>query len=158
MDNSSDDTTVLALTARVVAAHVGHNAVEAAELPDLIRSVYNALSGVHAEPRAVAAAPDAPEADEAETETETETETEALTPAVPPEKSVFNDFIICLECGKKQKTLRRHLQSAHDLTPEDYRDRWDLAAHYPMVAPSYAETRSELAKKIGLGTKRIPRS
>jgi predicted transcriptional regulator len=140
MDDSSANTTVLALTARIVAAHVGHNEVNADELPDLIRSVYEALTGLGDVPR--------------QTESNHEHEHEALVPAVPPEASVFNEYIICLEDGKKQKTLKRHLQSAHGLTPEAYRARWDLPPNYPMVAPDYAERRSELAKSIGLGTKR----
>jgi len=146
MDDSSADTTVLALTARVVAAHVSHNEVEAEELPGLIRSVYEALNSVGTEFGH----------DEAEHEHDHHHDHahEPLVPAVPPEASVFNDYIICLEDGKKQKTLKRHLQSAHGLTPEAYRARWDLPPNYPMVAPDYAERRSELAKSIGLGTRR----
>ena len=142
MDDSSGKTTVLALTARLVAAHVANNAVNARDLQRLIRSVYEALTGVghqaHRQETIVQPAhiPEAPE------------------PAVPPEASVFNDYIVCLEDGKHQKTLKRHLQSAHGLTPEAYRARWGLPSNYPMVAPDYAERRSELAKSIGLGTKR----
>ncbi len=146
MSDLYSDTTVLALTARVVAAHVGHNEVSADALPDLIRAVYNALTEIgSAAPPHPAPEPDAPEPD-------------ARVPVVSPEASVFNDYIICLEDGKKQKTLKRHLQSAHGLTPEAYRARWGLPASYPMVAPAYAERRSNLAKSIGLGTKRIPTS
>lgn len=140
MDDSSGSITVLALTARVVAAHVGHNAVDAAALPALIRSVYDALADL---------GPGAPRPTP---------ERDAPVPAVPLAASVFNDHLVCLEDGKKQKTLKRHLQSAHGLTPEAYRARWGLPANYPMVAPEYAEHRSALAKSIGLGTRRIPRS
>ena len=142
MDDSSGNKSVLALTARIVAAHVGHNAVSSAALPGLIQAVYNALIEARPAPPPETAAP----------------ERTTLTPAVPPEESVFPDHIICLEDGKKQKTLRRHLQSAHGLTPEAYRARWGLGPNYPMVAPDYAERRSALAKSIGLGTKRIPTS
>ena len=143
MDDSSGDATVLALTARLVAAHVGHNAVGADDLPDLIRSVYDALNdlGHNGSPRAPRSTMKPAE--------------QVPVPAVRPEASVFNDHIVCLEDGKKQKS---HLQSAHGLTPEAYRTRWGLPPSYPMVAPDYAERRSELAKSIGLGTKRIPTS
>ena len=144
MTDSSSNTTVLALTARVVAAHVGHNAVSDDDLPRLIKAVFDALRGLNAEPPPTQA-PTAPEP-------------QLLTPAVPPEESVFQEHIVCLEDGKKQKTLKRHLQSAHGLTPEEYRSRWGLGPSYPMVAPAYAERRSALAKSIGLGTKRIPTS
>ncbi len=144
MDNSSGNTTVLALTARIVAAHVGNNDVDADALPALIRAVYDALASTADNPvsQPIAAPPRA---------------AAVPTPAVPIVASVFNDHIVCLEDGKKQKTLKRHLQSAHGLTPEAYRARWGLPASYPMVAPAYAETRSALAKSIGLGTKRLPR-
>ncbi len=149
MNESPEDTTVLALTARVVAAHVGHNPVTADALPGLIRAVYSALNGLN--PGRV----DEP-ADE-EAEPTLAPASEDLVPAVPPEESVFQDHIVCLEDGKKQKTLKRHLFSAHGLTPEAYRERWGLGPSYPMVAPDYAERRSELAKSIGLGTKRLGR-
>ncbi len=144
MDNSSDNTTVLALTARIVVAHVGNNDVGAEALPDLIRAVYHALSETSGETRP-------------EPRPNNQPAQAALVPAVPLEASVFNDHIVCLEDGKKQKTLKRHLQSAHGLTPEAYRARWGLPSSYPMVAPDYAETRSALAKSIGLGTKRTSR-
>lgn len=143
MDHSSGDRTVLALTVQIVVTHVGHNDVAAEALPDLIRSIYDALSGAEAAPRP------SPEA---------EPDSDTPLPAVPIARSVFNEHIICLEDGQQQKTLKRHLQSAHGLTPEEYRARWGLPPSYPMVAPAYAERRSELAKSIGLGTKRIPRS
>ncbi len=122
---------VLSLTAQIVSAHVSNNSVTPDALPSLIQDVYRTLSGVGRE----APAPDKPQ------------------PAVPVKKSVFPDYIVCLEDGKKLKMLKRHLKTAYNMTPEQYRDRWDLPADYPMVAPSYARHRSTLAKKIGLGTK-----
>src|SRR5271156_6591115 len=122
---------VLGLTAQIVSAHVSNNSVAPDALPSLIQEVYRTLAGVGKEP----AVPDRPQ------------------PAVPVKKSVFPDHIICLEDGKKLKMLKRHLKTAYDMTPEQYRDRWGLPPEYPMVAPNYARHRSSLAKKIGLGTK-----
>jgi predicted transcriptional regulator len=128
--------TVLGLTAQIVSAHVARNTVEPDKLADLIREVYRTLTSVGEEP-AEATKPKA---------------------AVPPTKSVFSDYIVCLEDGKKMKMLKRHLMTDHKLTPEQYRARWGLPASYPMVASNYAKTRSALAKKIGLGQKRsMPR-
>ena len=129
-ENNSKD--LLQLTANIVSAHVSKNAVGAAELPTLIRDVYQALSNVGQAP---VKEPERPQ------------------PAVPIKKSVTPDYIVCLEDGKKLKMLKRHLKTAYDMTPEDYRERWGLAADYPMVAPNYAKQRSRLAKQIGLGTK-----
>ncbi len=134
MAEQASSSDVLGLTARIVAAHVSHNTVEPAALSSLIHSVYSALSGIGQ------AAPAAAPADKPQ-------------PAVPIKKSVFADHIICLEDGKKLKMLKRHLQTAFDMTPDQYRERWGLPADYPMVAPDYARHRSSLAKKIGLGTK-----
>ncbi len=122
---------ILALTAQIVSAHVGANSVSADLLPDLIRDVHRAVSslGTTAPPPA-----------------------ERPQPAVPIKKSVFPDYIICLEDGKKLKMLKRHLMSAYNMTPDQYRERWSLGPDYPMVAPNYAQHRSTLAKKIGLGT------
>ncbi len=122
---------VLALTAEIVAAHVGNNSTQANELPLLISEVHRALTSLGT-----------PQA-----------EPERPQPAVPVKKSVTPEYIICLEDGKKLKMLKRHLKTAYNMTPEEYRERWGLAADYPMVAPSYATHRSTLAKKIGLGTK-----
>ncbi len=122
---------VLGLTAQIVAAHVANNAVPSTELAALIQDVYRTLSGVG----------------------QTAPLNEKPTPAVPVKKSVFPDHIVCLEDGKKLKMLKRHLATAYDMTPEQYRERWGLPADYPMVAPNYASHRSSLAKKIGLGTK-----
>ena len=129
---SVEHTELLSLTSEIVAAHVSNNAVSSTDLPSLIETVFNTLSTLGAEP--------------AEPEVE-------LKPAVPIKKSVTDDHIICLEDGKQLKMLKRHLKTAYDMTPEDYRAKWGLPASYPMVAPNYAKKRQELAKKIGLGRK-----
>lgn len=121
------------LTVQIVAAHVAHNNVAANDLPVLIDQVYKALNGLGKPVEPVRERPQ---------------------PAVPIKKSVTPDYIVCLEDGKKLKMLKRHLKSAYDMTPNEYRERWGLAADYPMVAPSYANQRSALAKTIGLGTRR----
>ena len=131
MSEQSNQSDLLALTAEIVAAHVGNNVVQVGDLPQLIHEVYRTLASVGTTP----AVPERPQ------------------PAVPVKKSVTPDYIICLEDGKKLKMLKRHLKTAYDMSPEDYRERWGLAADYPMVAPNYALHRSTLAKKIGLGTK-----
>ncbi len=123
---------MLELTAQIVAAHVSHNSVSTDMLPNLIQEVYKTLTNIGKE----------------------QPETEKLQPAVPIKKSIAPDYIICLEDGKKLKMLRRHLKTSYGMTPEQYRERWNLPADYPMVAPNYAQHRSSLAKKIGLGTKR----
>ena len=130
---------ILGLTAQIVSAHVGNNKVASEELPGLIQQVYLALNGSSAAPSPAQMRPAAP--------------TERPRPAVPISKSVFTDFIVCLEDGKKLKMLKRHLQTAYGMTPEQYRARWGLDANYPMVAPEYAKKRSSLAKAIGLGTR-----
>ncbi len=123
---------LLALTAEIVSSHVANNTVGHSEVPELIQSIYGKLSEI------------------ASGETEASVE---LTPAVPIRKSVTDDYIICLEDGKKLKMLKRHLMTAYGMTPEEYRAKWGLRPDYPMVAPSYALKRQELAKKIGLGRK-----
>lgn len=128
--------TLITLTSDIVAAHVSNNSVAVNDLPVLISNVYAALSGLN--PAQPAAEP-APE------------------PAVSIRASVKNDHIVCLEDGKKLKMLKRHLMTRYNLTPEQYRTRWNLPADYPMVAPAYAEKRRELAKKIGLGRKPSPK-
>ena len=120
-------------TVQIVAAHVSHNSVAPNDLPALIEQVYGALTGLG---KPSTPAPIRPE------------------PAVPVRKSVTPDYIVCLEDGKKLKMLKRHLMTHYQMTPEQYRAKWNLPADYPMVAPSYAEQRRTLAKKIGLGTKR----
>ncbi len=125
------------LVAQIVSAHVSNNTVEAAALPALIQEVYKALNGLKGGVSEAAAA-------------------EKPVPAVPIKKSVYPDYIVCLEDGKKLKMLKRHLQSSYNMTPDQYRERWGLPRDYPMVAPSYAERRSDLAKEIGLGRKTEP--
>ena len=131
----SDETTassLLALTAQIISAHVSHNTVAATALPTLIQEVHRALSSIESAPAPLSQRPES---------------------AVPIAKSITPDFIICLEDGKKMKMLKRHLKTAFNMTPDQYRARWGLAQDYPMVAPRYAKQRSSLAKKIGLGTK-----
>lgn len=131
MADNSANSDVLGLTAQIVSAHVSNNSVTPDALPALIQDIYRTLANVGQEP----AQPDKPQ------------------PAVPVKKSVFPDYIVCLEDGKKLKMLKRHLKTSYNMSPEQYRERWGLAADYPMVAPNYARHRSSLAKKIGLGTK-----
>jgi len=123
---------ILGLTAQIVSAHVSNNRVETEALPPLIQSVYRSLSTAGNSEATPAA---------------------AQTPAVPIKKSVFPDYIVCLEDGKKLKMLKRHLQTSYGLSPDAYRTKWGLPREYPMVAPNYAATRSGLAKQIGLGRK-----
>lgn len=136
IDNSLKPEELLSLTSDIVAAHVSNNTVGVSDLPGLIEQVYKTLSSVGG---AGDAAVDRP------------------TPAVPIKKSITPDFIICLEDGKKLKMLKRHLKTAYDLSPDDYRERWGLPSDYPMVAPNYAKQRSRLAKAIGLGTQQRKR-
>lgn len=124
---------LLALTTEIVASHVSNNTVAMSDLSELIRQVYGSLNSLSPTP-----VPEQPEKPQ---------------PAVAIKKSVTPEFIICLEDGKKLKMLKRHLKTRYDMTPEEYRKRWGLPDDYPMVAPSYAQQRSDLAKKIGLGTK-----
>jgi predicted transcriptional regulator len=138
MSHETDGTDLIDLAADIVSAYVSNNTVPASELPALIADVHRALNSTHmgmAEP-----------------------EPEPLKPAVNPKKSVFPDYIVCLEDGKKFKSLKRHLRTHYDLSPEEYREKWGLPADYPMVAPNYAAARSALAKKMGLGQQRRRRS
>jgi Predicted transcriptional regulator len=121
------------LTADVVAAYVSNNPVPVSELSNLIADVHSALGRV--------------------TRSEEQAPVEKQKPAVNPKRSVHDDYIICLEDGKKFKSLKRHIMTHYGLTPEQYREKWGLPADYPMVAPNYAAARSELAKKMGLGRK-----
>ena len=132
MTDQTNPSEILSLTAKIVAAHVSKNAVPVDELPTLIRSVHASLSGLE---RGSDAAAERPQ------------------PAVPIKKSVTADYLVCLEDGKKLKMLKRHLKTAYNMTPEQYRERWGLSPDYPMVAPNYARQRSRLAKEIGLGTR-----
>ncbi len=122
----------LEYAAQIVSAHVSNNSVQSSDLPTLIQQVYTALTTLGSAPAQAAEKPE---------------------PAVPVKKSVFPDYIVCLEDGKKLKMLKRHLMTSYNLTPDAYRERWGLPSSYPMVAPSYAERRSALAKSIGLGRK-----
>ena len=133
--NGNEDTedTLLTLTADIVAAHVSNNSVAVNDLPNLIQNVHSALSGISTNRSAPEAKPE---------------------PKVSIRASIKPDYIVCLEDGKKQKMLKRHLMTNHGMTPDEYRQKWGLAADYPMVAPNYAEQRRTLAKSIGLGTKR----
>ncbi|MEL7028265.1 MAG: MucR family transcriptional regulator [Pseudomonadota bacterium] len=127
-----EKSTVPEMVADIVAAYVGNNAIEADALPDIIRNVHSALT--EAETGAIASRP-------------------RSTPAATIKKSITPDYLICLEDGKKFKSLKRHLQSQYGMSPEEYRTKWGLPADYPMVAPNYAKARSELARKMGLGRK-----
>ena len=131
MTDDSHDSDILALTAQIVSAHVSNNSVSADTLPSLIQEIHRTLAAI----------------------AQGEPVVEKQQPAVPVKKSVYPDHIICLEDGKKLKMLKRHLKTAYNMTPEQYREKWGLPADYPMVAPNYARHRSSLAKKIGLGTK-----
>lgn len=123
---------LVGLVADIVSAYVSNNSVPTADLPNLIATTHAAITGLGAEPAAPVVE-------------------ERPTPAVTIKKSITADYIVCLEDGKKFKSLKRHLRSAYGMTPEEYRARWGLPVDYPMVAPSYAEARSSLAKKMGLG-------
>ena len=123
------------LAADIVSAYVSNNSVAAAELPALIADVHAALVRVAQGPSAAASQ-------------------ENLRPAVPVKKSVAHDYIVCLEDGKKFKSLKRHLRTQYNMSPEDYREKWGLPPDYPMVAPNYAQARSQLAKEMGLGSQR----
>jgi predicted transcriptional regulator len=131
---------VLGLTAQIVSAHVANNRVAPEELPGLIQQVYHALNGSSAGSAAA-------------TQIRAVAPAERPKPAVAISKSVFAEYIVCLEDGKKLKMLKRHLQTAYGMSPEQYRAKWGLESNYPMVAPEYAKKRSSLAKAIGLGTR-----
>ena len=130
MENKAE---LVELTAEIVAAYVGNNPVSSTDLPSVINDVHKALSTAVTE----ADKPEKPE----------------LKPAVAVRRSVTPDYIICLEDGKKFKSLKRHLRTHYNLSPDEYREKWGLPRDYPMVAPNYAEARSQLAKKMGLGQK-----
>ncbi len=134
MDATVEKDEIVELTADIVSAYVSNNTVVAADVPALIHNVFDALS-------------------KASSRSGQPTK-EDLRPAVPIKKSVTPEFIICLEDGKKFKSLKRHLRTHYDLSPEEYREKWGLAHDYPMVAPNYAAARSDLAKRMGLGQRR----
>lgn len=128
MENTSD---VIERTTDIVSAYVGNNSVAAADLPSLIQRVYQALTGINGADAAPEAAP--------------------KEPAVAVKKSITPDYIICLEDGRRFKSLKRHIRTKYNMSPEDYRAKWGLPKDYPMVAPNYARARSDLAKQMGLG-------
>jgi predicted transcriptional regulator len=130
------------LTTDIASAYVGNHSVEAGKLGDLLRTIHQALAGLSGDTHLSDIAPAAPMA------------TGPLKPAVPVKKSVTPDYLICLEDGQHFKSLKRHLRSHYDMSPEDYREKWGLPDDYPMVAPNYALARSNLAKRIGLGQTR----
>ena len=134
MSEASGSNNYIELAADIVSAYVSNNSVPSSELPALINEVHNALLRVTSGVAPVVV--------------------EALKPAVPAKKSITNDFIICLEDGKKFKSLKRHLRTQYNISPEEYREKWGLPADYPMVAPNYAKARSQLAKQMGLGQQR----
>jgi predicted transcriptional regulator len=123
---------LLSMTAEIVAAHASNNPLTIDELPQLIREVYHSLAGISQNSNAQ----------------------DEIVPAVPINKSITADYLICLEDGRKLKMMKRHLMTAFGLTPEQYRVRWNLPTNYPMVAPNYAEHRRKLARNIGLGKRR----
>ena len=128
MDDKAD---VIEMTAEIVAAYVENNTISTTDLPGLIQSVHRALSGISTGAETVEVAP--------------------KEPAVPVRRSITPDHLVCLEDGRKFKSLKRHLRTKYNMSPEDYRAKWGLAKDYPMVAPNYAKARSELAKQMGLG-------
>lgn len=134
MSDTTETALYIELTADIVSAYVSKNTVPASELPNLLSDIHAALQRV--------------------TLGEPEPAPEPLKPAVPIKKSIAPEYIVCLEDGKKFKSLKRHLRTQYNLTPEQYREKWGLAADYPMVAPNYAAARSALAKEMGLGQQR----
>jgi predicted transcriptional regulator len=134
MNETSSTNSFIELAADIVSAYVSNNSVPASDLPSLINDVHSALLRVTS--GTVVATVEAPK------------------PAVPAKKSVTNDFIVCLEDGRKFKSLKRHLRTQFNMSPDEYREKWGLAPDYPMVAPNYAKARSNLAKQMGLGQQR----
>ncbi|MEO0411116.1 MAG: MucR family transcriptional regulator [Pseudomonadota bacterium] len=128
--NPTTSEDVMSLTADIVSSHVSNNTVAVSDVPTLIQQVYQTLAGLENPVPEEAPRPE---------------------PAVSVRKSIQPDFIVCLEDGKKLKMLKRHLKTRYNMSPDEYRERWNLAADYPMVAPNYAEQRRKLAKQIGLG-------
>ena len=124
---------ILRMAVDVVAAYLAKNPLPANQIPEILQSVYSSLNQIDGPPM--------------------EVKVEAPRPAVPIKRSVTPDYIVCLEDGKKLKMLKRHLRTTYNMTPDEYRAKWQLAPDYPMVAPNYANQRSEFAKKIGLGRK-----
>lgn len=126
-----DKSAIIEMTTDIVSAYVGNNSVASADLPSLIQNVHRALTGVATGTETVEVAP--------------------KEPAVPLKRSITPDYLVCLEDGRKFKSLKRHLRTKYNMSPEEYRAKWGLAKDYPMVAPNYAKARSDLAKQMGLG-------
>jgi predicted transcriptional regulator len=138
MNDNTSGGGYIELTADIVSAYVSNNSVSAGEIPNLINQIHSALLRVSGG--------------------QSDTQPEPLKPAVSLKKSITADYLICLEDGKKFKSLKRHLRTQYNMTPEQYREKWSLAPDYPMVAPSYAAARSQLAKQMGLGQQRRRRT
>jgi len=138
MSDSTGNGNYIELTAEIVSAYVSNNTVSAGDIPSLINQVHAALARVSGKSGDVPAEP--------------------LKPAVSVKKSITPEYVVCLEDGKKFKSLKRHLRTQYNMTPEQYRDKWGLGADYPMVAPNYAAARSQLAKQMGLGQQRRRRA
>jgi predicted transcriptional regulator len=134
MTENTSSSTFIELTAEIVSAYVSNNPVPASDMPGLINQVHGALQRISGGP--------------------SDTQPEPLKPAVSVKKSITPDYIVCLEDGKKFKSLKRHLRTQYNMTPEQYREKWGLPPDYPMVAPNYAAARSQLAKQMGLGQQR----
>jgi predicted transcriptional regulator len=134
MGDNTGSGNYIELTAGIVSAYVSNNSIASAEIPSLINQVHGALMRVSSGQNDISSEP--------------------LKPAVPVKKSITSDHIVCLEDGKKFKSLKRHLRTQYKMTPEQYREKWGLAPDYPMVAPNYAAARSQLAKQMGLGQQR----
>lgn len=134
MAGNVDNSDLIELAAEIVSAYVSNNSVPSTDLPSLINEVYVALTRVGTQPAEAPAEP--------------------LKPAIAVKKSINSDFIVCLEDGKKFKSLKRHLRTQYNMSPEQYREKWGLPSDYPMVAPNYAAARSRLAKEMGLGQQR----
>jgi predicted transcriptional regulator len=135
MAEDSDEGSYIRLTANIVSAYVSNNIVSSSEIPALISQVYSALTRVS-------------------NGAQVATPTEPLKPAVPVKRSITAEYVVCLEDGKKFKSLKRHLRTQYNMTPDQYRSKWNLPPDYPMVAPNYAAARSQLAKQMGLGQQR----
>ncbi|MBV9634558.1 MAG: MucR family transcriptional regulator [Methylobacteriaceae bacterium] len=135
MNDTTSMTNRIEMAAEIVSAYVSNNSLPAGELPALLQAVHASLEKIG-------------------TGGAVEPQLQAKQPVVPVKKSVGTDFIVCLECGRKFKSLKRHLQTAHGLNPDEYRTKWSLNRSYPMVAPAYANARSTLAKQMGLGQKK----
>ncbi len=138
MSDTPGNGNYIELTAEIVSAYVSNNTVPASDIPGLINQIHAALSRVSGKPA--------------------DNTVEPLKPAISVKKSITPEYIVCLEDGKKFKSLKRHLRTQYSMTPEQYREKWGLGADYPMVAPNYAAARSQLAKQMGLGQQRRRRS